>query len=234
MAEQIGPDRTWQVLVVEDDSRVAPTYAKVIKATAHFDVAGIVTSGEDALALMSRRPCDLLVLDLYLGGMDGLTLLRRLRASRSAVEAIAVTGRRDAAVVRSMIQLGVIDYLVKPFAVERLRQSLGLFLNRAAALYHPMLDQASIDRATSAGRMPRRWLPKGLTQEGLAQVVAALDRSPCAVSSADVAERTGMARVTVRRYLEYLVATERASVDAPASGPGRPRKLYHTTGGCTG
>jgi two-component system response regulator DctR len=235
MSEQQAPDRTWQVLIAEDDARTAAVYAKVIEAVSRLDVAGIVTNGEEALTLMSTRSCDLLVLDLHLVGMDGLTLLRRLRASRSPVEVIAVTGRRDAAVVRSVIQLGAIDYLVKPFTVERLRQALGLFLNRVAALHDTMLDQAGVDRVAGAGRVPRRWLPKGLTQEGLAQVAAALDATPrVAVSSSDVAALTGMARVTARRYLEYLVAIEQASVDTHATGPGRPRKLYQATSRSTG
>jgi response regulator of citrate/malate metabolism len=42
-----------------------------------------------------------------------------------------------------------------------------------------------------------------------------------------------MARVTVRRYLEYLVTTEQASVETLASGPGRPRKLYRAASGWT-
>jgi len=229
-AEQNAPDRTWNVLIAEDDRRTAAVYAKVIEAMSRFDLAGIVTSGEEALTLMSTRSCDLLVLDLHLVGMDGLTLLRSLRASRSPVEVIAVSGRRDAAVVRSVIQLGAVDYLVKPFTVERLRQAIGLFLNRVAALHDPVLDQAGVDRAAGAGRVPRRWLPKGVTQTGLAQVAEALDAVPAAaVSSSDVAALTGMSRVTARRYLEYLVAIERASVQTLATGPGRPVKLYRAT-----
>jgi response regulator of citrate/malate metabolism len=46
------------------------------------------------------------------------------------------------------------------------------------------------------------------------------------MSAGEVAGRTGLARVTVRRYLEYLAATQQASVHSVPHGPGRPQKRY--------
>ena len=75
-------------------------------------------------------------------------------------------------------------------------------------------------------RSGRRWLPKGLSEGALEQVRAALADAGEPRSAASVADRVGMARVTVRRYLEYLVATQQASCRSDAAGPGRPQKLY--------
>jgi response regulator of citrate/malate metabolism len=57
-------------------------------------------------------------------------------------------------------------------------------------------------------------------------VRGALDEADDAVTAAWVADQVSMARVTVRRYLEYLVTTQQAGCRAEADGPGRPRKLY--------
>ena len=141
---------------------------------------------------------------------------------------IALTATRNATTVRAVIQQGALDYVVKPFDVERLRRSLGLFLNRAAALHGDELGQDAIDRVCSGGRVQARWLPKGLTYDGVAGVRHALDAGE-PLSSSQVSERTGLARVTARRYLEYLVATDQASVRAEPDGPGRPRKLYRAS-----
>jgi two-component system response regulator DctR len=158
--------------------------------------------------------------------MNGLTLLQRLRSAGSPIEVIAMTARADSRTVRAIVQRGALDYLVKPFSVERLRQALARFLVRANALRAEVLDQEAVDRACAAGRRPQRWLPKGLTSEGLESVSGSLASHPGPASANDVAVATGLARVTARRYLEYLVATEQASVEAPPVGPGRPRKLY--------
>jgi len=226
---QAGKPGAWQVLIVEDDPRIATDYRKTVSAVSRLEVAGVVTSGEQALDFMRRHPCDLLLLDLHLAGMDGVTLLQHLRSSGNPVEVIALTATRSTKVVRTMVQRGAIEYLVKPFTVERLRQSLGLFLNRAAAMHSEELDQDAVDRVCAAGRVPRRWLPKGLTEDGVMRVRRALQDQPSSCSSTEVAEQAGLARVTARRYLEYLVATDQASVEALPCGPGRPRKLYRWT-----
>jgi response regulator of citrate/malate metabolism len=216
----------WQVLIADNDPEVAAMCAHTVRSLPSFEVAGTVGSGEDALNFLARYRCDLLLLDLELDGMDGLALLRRLRRDGHRAEIIALTASRSARTVRTVIQHGAIDYVVKPFDLERLRQSLGLFLNRVATPPDPeALSQASIDRIISCGRLPRRWLPKGLTHRGIEMVRAALadDRGVC---SSAIAERTGLARVTARRYLEYLVATDQASVCTAPTGPERPRKLY--------
>jgi response regulator of citrate/malate metabolism len=224
------PRAPWQVLIVEDDPVIASVYRRTVMSMPMLEVAGVFSRGEDALALLRRQHGDLVLLDLKLAGMSGLALLQQLRNSGHPIEVIALTACRDAAMVRAIIQRGAIDYLVKPFPVERLRQSLGRFLYRAAALHREQLDQDAVDQVCAAGRVSKRWLPKGLTQEGVARVRQALDAQTAAVSSSEIAGTTGLARVTARRYLEYLVATEHASVEAVPSGPGRPRKLYQVSG----
>jgi response regulator of citrate/malate metabolism len=223
----VGPEVV-QVLIVEDDPVIASVYRRMIGGMRRFEVAGVVTRGEDALAFLERRPSDLMLLDLRLAGMSGLTLLQRLRSDGHPIEVIAVTACNSSAAVRALVQYGAVDYLVKPFTIERLRQSIGHYLNRVAALHGEQLDQDAIDRACSAGRKPKRWLPKGLTEAGVQRVCEALAHDGDARSSTDVADATGLARATARRYLEYLVCTDRASVESIPSGPGRPRKLYRS------
>jgi response regulator of citrate/malate metabolism len=216
----------WQVLIVEDDPVVASVYRRALTASEDFEVRGVVGSGEDAVAFLGRWPCDLMLLDLHLAGMNGVSLLQKLRAANNPIEVIALTATRNASIVRSVVQRGAIDYLVKPFSIERLHQALGLFLNRAAALRSDQLDQNTVDNICAAGRVPKRWLPKGLTEDGVTRVREVLGGTDTGMSSSEIARVTGFARVTARRYLEYLVATGQASVEALPSGPGRPRKVY--------
>ena len=227
MSDPVYTDpQTLQVLIVEDDPVIAYVYRRTIAGMSRLEVAGTVTRGEDALAFLHRRPCDLMLLDLKLTGMSGVSLLQRLRSDGHPIEVIALTACHSSAAVRAMIQRGAVDYIVKPFTIDRLRQAIGRYLNRVAALNGEQLDQDAVDRACSAGRGPKRWLPKGLTEEGVQRVCEALVGDDSASSSADIAEGTGLSRVTARRYLEYLVSTDQASVEAVPCGPGRPRKLY--------
>jgi response regulator of citrate/malate metabolism len=117
-----------------------------------------------------------------------------------------------------------VDYLVKPFTLERLQQALARFRTRAQALSEVNLGQKDIDRLYTQHSVQR--LPKGLRPGTLALIRAELRASSEALTAEEVAERTSVARVTARRYLEYLVTVHEAASVANAEGLGRPHKRY--------
>ena len=217
--------RRLNVLVVEDDEVIASVYARIVSSTAPFQIAGVVQRGEDALEWLRVRDADLMLLDLKLAGMNGLTLLHRLRTANNPIEVIVISANRNAEIVHAAVHRGALDYLVKPFPPDRLRQALGLFLHRANAIASAQLDQDRVDQVCGSGRLAAPNLPRGLTIDALARVRAVLTDAR-ELSASAAAERTGLARVTARRYLEYLVARGEAAVDVHIVGPGRPRKIY--------
>jgi two-component system response regulator DctR len=218
--------RAWSVLVVEDDPYIAALHKRLIDASPGFSTTGIAPNGEEALAAVVKTEPDLVVLDLSMPGSDGVSFLRTLRGQGYSTEVIVVTAARDARVVREVMHLGVVDYLVKPFAPERLQQSLAGFLVRERTLRRARLTQDEVDRiqATGPSRMPR--LPKGLKRSTLAAVRRALDGHERPLSAVEVGEVVGIARVTARRYLEYLEVIGAVEVERECNGPGRPRNRY--------
>lgn len=215
----------WRVLIVEDDETVARAHRRVIAAYPGMRVVALANSAEQALAMVrSGLVVDLVLLDVSLPGADGTALLRALRA-RSSAEVIAVTAARDPAIVRSLLQLGIVDYIVKPFEVERLQQALLRFRDRTRMLATGRLDQREIDALYA--QSPRRLLPKGLQPETLELVRAAVrGAAPAWLSAEEVAAHAAVARVTARRYLEYLTTMNQVECEPEPAGPGRPRKLY--------
>jgi response regulator of citrate/malate metabolism len=217
---------TWRVLVVEDDPIVAKLHCRLVGGVPGLEIVGVARHGEEALRTVARARPHLVLLDLGLPGMNGVTFLRELRARSFGCEVIAVTAVRTADVVRETLHFGVLDYLVKPFTNERLRQSLNLFIQRTVTLNDAELEQDSIDVISRAQRRGRRWLPKGLAEDTLAEVRDRLASAEDPVSADAVATDMGISRVTVRRYLEYLVAIGDAAAESAITGRGRPRKLY--------
>jgi response regulator of citrate/malate metabolism len=216
----------WRTLIVEDSGAVAEVHRRLVASTPGFVVSGVARTGAEARRMTGLHRPHLILLDLGLPDTDGAQLLRALREAREPVEVIAVTAARGADVVRDCVHLGVVDYLVKPFAPERLRQALGLFAHRMQALREGELAQAEVDRLCASGRRPTRALPRDLAPETLAAVREALERAAAPLTAADVAGRTGIARVTARRYLEYLDACGEVSMLTSRAGPGRPSKAY--------
>jgi two-component system, CitB family, response regulator DctR len=219
----------WQVLIVEDDQKVASIHRRIVNAQPGFQVSAIASSSEEAIAHFRRGVrFDLILLDISLPGADGTTLLRTLRAN-SSVEVIAITASREPKVVQTLLHFGVLDYLVKPFAVERLQQALLRFRDRMHALTPSGdLDQGGIDALYT--HIDRKLLPKGLQPETLEAVRLALREAKAEFMSAeDLAQRASIARVTARRYLEYLISAQQVDMQLHHDGPGRPRKMYRLT-----
>ena len=152
----------WGTLIVEDAPAVAEVHRRLVASTPGFAVSGIARTADEARRLAAQHRPHLILLDLGLPGGDGIGLLRALRGAREPVEVIAATAARGADVVRDCVHLGVVDYLVKPFAPERLRQALGLFAHRMQALHEGELVQAEVDRLCASGRRPARALPRDL------------------------------------------------------------------------
>lgn len=217
----------WRVLVVDPDREAARLHCRHLAQPPGFKVVGVATSASQAAAMLGNLRPHLALLDIALPDGEGLLLLRRLRASGRPLEVIVATATTDAQVVRAAVQLGVVDYVVKPFYPERLRQALWRFRRRsAAAATGAPLAQQDIDELTAASRHPQRWLPRDLQPERLEQVRGVLVSARWALTAQEVGCATGVARTTARRYLEYLVTIDEATVENYRVGPGRPFKSY--------
>jgi two-component system, CitB family, response regulator DctR len=216
----------WSVVIVEDNPDVAMVHRRFIDATPDFRAVQVVSNADAAYTAVQRLRPDLAIVDLTMPGGDGLALLRRIRQAQIPLEVIVVTASRDAPTVREAMHLGVVDYLVKPFAPDRLRHSLDVFARRVRALRRPHLDQADVDLVQSSGATRMQRLPKGLRRATFAAIVAALEQSDRPLSADEVGQAVDVARVTARRYLEYLEVIGAAEIERECRGPGRPRNRY--------
>lgn len=221
-----------RVLVVDDQPVVAQVHREMVDAVEGFRTVGIAHDGRPALARAARGDVDLVLLDLTMPGMDGIEVCRLLHALPDAPDVIVVTAVREMATVRAAVKHGAVLYLVKPFTPAMLRERLQQYASfREAAEQGDAADQGEIDRALatlrSAAPAP---VPKSLSPESLDAVRAALLASEEGLTAAEVADRTGMARVTARRYLDHLVGGE-AVVREPVYGrAGRPQLRYRIAG----
>jgi response regulator of citrate/malate metabolism len=216
------------VLVVEDDPLAAEAHRVYVERVAGFSVAGVVHSGTEALRFCERSPVELVLLDFYLPDTHGLAVVRALRAAGSGADVIAVTSARDLAVVRSAVSVGVVQYLLKPFTFASLRDKLeryAEFRERVEGAGEAS-GQSDVDGVLAALRSDNQVLPKGMSAETLETIRRALHEAGEAVSAAALAQRTGVSRVTARRYLEYLADNGQAQRRPHYGQIGRPEVRY--------
>jgi excisionase family DNA binding protein len=106
-----------RVLVVEDEATIRDLLSKTL-ALAEYDV-DLAPDGRSALDRLRMIPYDLLITDLKMPGVDGLTVIREARRLKADLPVIIITGFSNEASAIEAVNLGVSGYLTKPFRVPR-------------------------------------------------------------------------------------------------------------------
>ena len=110
-----------RVLIVEDDPMVADINRKFTEAVTGFVVAGTARNGQEALLLLEKEKPDLLILDVYMPEVDGVSVLSLLRKSDIPVDVIMVTAADDSKNIMKAFRQGQCEaYLTKPLDREKL------------------------------------------------------------------------------------------------------------------
>ncbi len=115
-----------RVLIVDDEVRLAENIAVALRDGAGFAV-DCVANGVDGLAILQGGHYDLLILDLMLPGVDGLSVVRAMRGLKDETPILVLTACDERGQVIALLNAGADDYLTKPF-------DLGELLARAKAL----------------------------------------------------------------------------------------------------
>ena len=132
----------YNVLIVEDDPMVAMINEQYVCKNPQFVVAASCRNGQEALDFLDANNVDLIVLDVFMPYMDGIETLKKIREKKISSEVIMVTAANDVATLEDTLHLGVIDFLIKPFAYERFQIALEKFLaNRKAFRDSAILNQ---------------------------------------------------------------------------------------------
>jgi two-component system, chemotaxis family, chemotaxis protein CheY len=116
------------VLVADDSSTMRKIIIRSLQAIG-LPNAIEARDGEEAVSLFNQGGIDMVLTDWNMPGKSGLDVLREIRAQNSAVPIIMITTEAEKRRVLEAIQLGVSDYIIKPFETEKLREKLIKFIN---------------------------------------------------------------------------------------------------------
>jgi two-component system response regulator PilR (NtrC family) len=127
-AERLAAVESARILVVDDERSMREMLAILLRREGH-DVA-VAENGRGAIDLLNQRPFDLVVSDARMPDLDGLEVLRHARSINPSIIAIMVTAYGSPDLIRGVAQLGVNDYVEKPFNTEVLRFRIRKELDR--------------------------------------------------------------------------------------------------------
>jgi DNA-binding NtrC family response regulator len=109
-----------RILIVDDDDTVRRSYLRSLAGVgARCDVAA-AWDGAEALRAMEQQPFDLVLLDLRMPGMDGMSVLKAIKERWPESQVVIITGYPSLETVKEAIQIGACDYLSKPVGPDEI------------------------------------------------------------------------------------------------------------------
>ncbi|MCM3600037.1 response regulator [Robertmurraya korlensis] len=229
-------NREIEVLIVEDDLRIAEIQKRYIEQIQGFQVVGIAASYLEARTLIDILKPDLLLLDVYFPDMNGLDLLKETKQLEKHTDVIMITATKELDKVQEAISIGVFDYMIKPVVFDRFKQALQRyqdFHNKLQLLgkENTLITQQEVDsllrkEVEITSNNDRSYLPKGIDPLTLEKVLEVLGKVGVGLTAESVAKEIGISRTTARRYLEHLVSVEKIEADLAYGTVGRPERVY--------
>lgn len=150
-----------RVLLVEDDPKLREPLARALRAADY--AVDEADNGRDALFLGQEEPFDVVVLDLGLPVLDGLSVLRRWREAGRTMPVLILTARASWHEKVEGIDAGADDYLTKPFHTEELLARLRALIRRAQGMASPLLEYGGVTLDTRSGQVTVQGQPVTLT-----------------------------------------------------------------------
>jgi CitB family two-component system response regulator CitT len=225
-----------QVLIVEDDFKIAEINRHFVSRVDGFTVLDMVKTGEEALTYLRNTKTlpQVILLDVYIPDVEGLNLFWQLRKEFKEVQIIMVSAAKEVVVIAETLRGGIFDYIVKPADFVRFEQTLKRFSDQQALLKsREVLGQDEIDLLTGSQTLSSKTipveekLPKGIDQLTLEKIKNVLQIcGESGVTALDAGKKVGVSRSTARRYLEYLVSITEAKAQLNYGDIGRPERRY--------
>lgn len=231
----------FKTLIIEDDLMVCAILEKQLSKFSHLRVAEHFHRGSEALEYLAENPdaAELIILDYYMPGMNGIEFLTKLRETNKEIQVIMITSADDYDIIRSAICCGICDYVLKPFTGARLEKAITKFeivmkLKKETHVWtqdkvdvllcphkHYIVSNNSSDE------------PKAnkINQATLKNVRAYMvDHSGENMPLAEVSRGIELSTVTTRRYLKYLNSLGEIEVSLDCKTGGRPSEMFKYVG----
>jgi two-component system, CitB family, response regulator len=220
-----------KVIIVEDDPMVREINKEFLGKIDGFNVIYECSRIKEAQEFLLENSVDLILLDVFLPNGNGIDLLKWVRKNDINCDAILITAEKGVQSVDESFRYGAVDYLVKPFSKDRFNEALIKYKNRHDKMSSLVdLKQEHIDKYivnSENSNVSKKETVKGLSLVTYNEIWRTINNNPAKEVTADsLADDVGLARVTVRRYLEYMVEEGKMELTLEYGKVGRPNNYY--------
>ena len=228
----------YKTIIVEDDLMVCSILEKQLGKFTQLKLEGDFRRCGDALEYLRQKPygADLVVLDYFMPGMNGIEFLAELRKFNIDIQVIMITSADEYQVIRSAMCYGICDYILKPFNSARLEKAIARFdtvMKLVKTTHVWTQDKVDIllcphrnyntDQQTVAG-VPNPGKINKTTLETVRGFMRA--RVGIKMPLTEISDGLGLSTVTSRRYLKYMHSLGEVDITLDCKTGGRPSEIF--------
>ena len=184
---------TIRVVVVDDHAVVRSGLVQFLSGTDDVEVVGTAADGDEAVAVVRRCAPDVVLMDLQMPGMDGVTATRRITEAATGAEVLVLTSYSDRARIVGALDAGAVGYLLKDADPEQVLEGIRA-VARGESPLHPRAARELLQQRTAprVQLTPREVEVLGHVRDGLA--------------NKQIARRLGISERTVKAHLTSAFA----------------------------
>ena len=200
------------ILIVEDKRALSKMLKTSLEEKGHTVV--LAFDGLDGLAQAETNHFDVMVLDIMLPGIDGLEVIRRLRKGKHQLPVLALTARDTVVDIVAALDLGVDDYLTKPFAMAEFMARLRAVARKGPLVLDVRLEVAGLVLDSASGQVSRSGVPLALTRTQFALLEYFMRRAGQVLTRESIIERIWSDNPDIEaNTLEVFIRSLRTKID---------------------
>lgn len=202
-----------KTMIVEDDPMVRQINSKFLNKVKGFSLGKAASNLSEAREFLANNSVDLILLDVFLPNENGIDFLKWLRKNEISSDVILITADKSIDRIKDAFRYGVVDYLIKPFTFERFQESLNTFQERLDSFNNnETIEQSELDKILINNKNKefndeelKFNLEKGFnkyTYNSIVNELSNIDEEY--FTTEELSEKLGIAKVTIRKYLDYM------------------------------
>jgi NarL family two-component system response regulator LiaR len=191
-----GEEECIRLLIVDDHAMVRLGLAVFLRPYTDIEVVGEAPNGEEALRRCDQDQPDVVLMDLAMPGMDGVTTTQKIRRAYPDIQVIALTSFGKEELVRAALQAGAIGYLFKDVSSEELVQAI-----RAASKGQRTLAKEALETLISAVTQQTAETGQNLTDKER-KVLALMSQG---LSNIEIARQLGVSPSTIKTHVSNIL-----------------------------
>lgn len=216
------------VLVVDDDFNIANMHSQFVNSIKGYQSIGEALNYKQAISKILELNPDLVLLDVFMPDKSGIDLLRTVRSNQTSCDIILITAAKELKVVEEGFRLGVFDYLIKPFDLNQLKETLKKYIQyqKRMSTLSNVSQEAVEDLKNLRGKTIQTQSQKGIDARTLDRIKNNLMVTNHFLTIDEIVQITGVSRSTARNYMVHMVQTDQAEEKLQYGTIGRPQSMY--------